>query len=80
MACVPVPILFPNMASGNATVRHRLCTLVYSLMQLNSSQDKTINRVVERVASTSTPAIEWLIIPETLLAWIAKLIPSLFET
>ena len=32
MACVSVPILFPNMASGTATERHRLCTssLVYS--------------------------------------------------
>ena len=52
------------------TVHFKFGLFPGSFMQLNSSQAKTINRVVERVASTSTPAIERLIFPEAFLAWI----------
>ena len=52
------------------TVHFKFGLFPGSFMQLNSSQAKTINRVVERVARTSTPAIEWLILPEAFLAWI----------
>ena len=50
------------------TVHFKFGLFPGSFMQLNSSQAKTINRVVERVASTSTPAIERLIFPEAFLA------------